>query len=198
MVKSIIKKIAFKTGRFKRLYIRFCEPSGYEYAEFLRKWGNFYSIGEGCSIRTYTNITNPPLTRLGNNVQLSNCNLFGHDGSIAFLNKAYGKKLDRVGKIDIKDNVYIGHGAIVLPGVTIGPNALIAAGAIVTKDVAPDSIVAGSPAKVIGSLNKLVERLEKKTAELPWAHIIYAREGSYDPKLEPELTRLRVKHFFEE
>lgn len=198
MVKSIIKKIAFKTGRLKRLYIRFCEPSGYEYAEFLRKWGNFYSIGEGCSIRTYTNITNPPLTRLGNNVQLSNCNLFGHDGSIAFLNKAYGKKLDRVGKIDIKDNVYIGHGAIVLPGVTIGPNALIAAGAIVTKDVAPDSIVAGSPAKVIGSLNKLVERLEKKTAELPWAHIIYAREGSYDPKLEPELTRLRVKHFFEE
>ena len=198
MIKSIIKKIAFKTGRFKRLYIMLNKPDGYEYAEYLKKWGNLYSIGEDCSIRTYTNIADPYLTRLGNNVQLSKCSLFGHDGSIAFLNKAYGKKLDRVGKIDIRDNVYIGHGAIVLPGVTIGPNALVAAGAVVTKDVPSDAIVAGSPAKVIGSVEKLVEKLDKKTAELPWADIIYAREGGYDPDLEPELIRLRVKHFFGE
>jgi hypothetical protein len=54
-------------------------------------------------------------------VRLSGCTLFGHDGSVNMLEPAFGLKLDRVGKIDIRDNVVIGHGAIVLPGATIGP-----------------------------------------------------------------------------
>ena len=43
-----------------------------------------------------------------------------------------GVKLDAVGKIDIRDNVFVGYGAIILRGVTIGPNAIVAAGAVVT------------------------------------------------------------------
>ena len=43
-------------------------------------------------------------------------------------------------------------GAIILPGVTIGENAVVAAGAVVTKDVAPNAIVGGNPAKFIKSL----------------------------------------------
>ena len=46
---------------------------------------------------------------------------------------------------------FIGAGAIVLPGVTVGDGSIVAAGAVVTKDVPPASIVAGSPAKVIRS-----------------------------------------------
>ena len=42
--------------------------------------------------------------------------LLGHNGSIAILNKAYTVKLESVEKVDIKDNVFIGHGAIVMPG----------------------------------------------------------------------------------
>jgi acetyltransferase-like isoleucine patch superfamily enzyme len=49
----------------------------------------------------------------------------------------------------IEDYVWIGTRAMILPGVTIGRGAIIAAGAIVTKDVAPFSVVAGIPAKVI-------------------------------------------------
>jgi serine acetyltransferase len=45
--------------------------------------------------------------------------------------------------------VWIGHGAIVLPGRSIGIGAVVAAGAVVTKDVAPYAIVAGNPARVI-------------------------------------------------
>jgi acetyltransferase-like isoleucine patch superfamily enzyme len=198
MIKKIMKTIAFKTGRLKSLYIKLSNPSGYEYAQFLKKWGNYYSIGDKCAIWPYTNVTNPEYTRLGNNVMLTACTILGHDGSIAVLNEAYGKRLDKVGKVDIKDNVFIGHGAIVLPGVTIGPNSLVAAGAVVSKDVPSGVIVAGVPAKVIGKVDDLVKKLEEETQGLPWSDIIENRIGSFEAKLEPMLKKMRAKYFFEQ
>lgn len=196
MIKQVIKWFAFKTGKFKNVYIKFCNPSGSEYAEFEKKWGCFYSIGVNCAFWPYTNITNPEYTKLGNNVMLTACTILGHDGSIAVLNEAYCKKLDRVGKVDIKDNVFIGHGAIILPDVTIGPNAIVAAGAVVSKNVAEGSIVGGVPAKEIGKVEDLVQRLEEQTKLLPWAELINNREGAFDSKLEPALKKMRVKSFF--
>lgn len=49
----------------------------------------------------------------------------------------------------IEADSFVGGRAIVLPGVRIGPNAIVAAGAVVTRDVAPNTIVAGNPARVI-------------------------------------------------
>ena len=54
--------------------------------------------------------------------------------------------------VHIDRNAWIGVGAIILPGVTIGENAVVAAGAVVTKDVAPNTIVGGNPAKFIKSI----------------------------------------------
>lgn len=50
--------------------------------------------------------------------------------------------------IVIEDNVWIGGGAIVLPGVTIGHNSVVGAGAVVTRDVPPDTLVTGNPARI--------------------------------------------------
>ncbi len=55
-------------------------------------------------------------------------------------------------KINIGNNVWIGAGAIVLPGVTIGDNSIIGAGSVVTKDVPRNCVVAGNPAKIIKSI----------------------------------------------
>jgi acetyltransferase-like isoleucine patch superfamily enzyme len=52
----------------------------------------------------------------------------------------------------IEDDVWIGANAVILPGVSIGTHSVVAAGAIVTKDVPPHSLVAGVPAKVIKQL----------------------------------------------
>lgn len=55
----------------------------------------------------------------------------------------------KVGHIHIKENVWIGAGATILQGVTIGKNAVIAAGAVVSKDVSDNTVVGGIPAKTL-------------------------------------------------
>ena len=63
------------------------------------------------------------------------------------------KRIDEQGvstsAVVIEDDIWIGANAVVLPGVTIGHHSVVAAGAVVTKDVPPHSLVAGIPAKVI-------------------------------------------------
>lgn len=54
--------------------------------------------------------------------------------------------------VHIGDNVWIGRSAIILPGVTIGDNAVVAAGAVVTKDVPDATLVAGNPARIVRTL----------------------------------------------
>jgi carbonic anhydrase/acetyltransferase-like protein (isoleucine patch superfamily) len=59
---------------------------------------------------------------------------------------------ENIRPVVIGDDVWIGQSAIVLKGVTIGPRAIIGAGAVVTRDVAADSVVAGNPARVVKQL----------------------------------------------
>jgi acetyltransferase-like isoleucine patch superfamily enzyme len=184
------------TGKGFWLYQRVCRPDSDDYAEYLRRHGGLYAMGQQVGITLGTSILDPAFVRIGSNVLLANCTLIGHDGSIEVLNRAYGVKIDRVGKIDIRDNVFIGHGAIILPGVTIGPNALVAAGSVVSQDVAPGDVVGGVPARKIGNLDDTVRKLVAETEALPWADLIKQREGAFDPKFEAELNRRRVAHFF--
>lgn len=83
-----------------------------------------------------------------------------HDGS----SRVFGLLLpeastygNRYGTIQIHDNSFLGVNAIILPDVEIGPNSIVGAGSVVSRDVAPDTVVAGVPASRICSLQELVE-----------------------------------------
>lgn len=78
------------------------------------------------------------------NVMLTAANYRFNDGS-----PVTAQAMDE-GDIIVGRDVWFGYGVVVLPGVTIGDRAILAAGAIITKDVAPNAIVGGNPAKVIG------------------------------------------------
>ncbi len=67
------------------------------------------------------------------------------DPSIPIIQQGYGK----FATVTLKKGCWIGACAVILPGVTIGENAVVAAGAIVTKNVDPRTVVGGNPAKVI-------------------------------------------------
>ena len=72
---------------------------------------------------------------------------------------------DKGGDVIIGDRVWICYRAIILPGVAIGKGAVVAAGAVVSRDVAPYTIVAGSPAKPVGTRTK---DLRYKCNFAPW------------------------------
>ncbi len=106
--------------------------------------GNF-SIGENSVINGKCRLDNKCSITIGENVSISQEVMIltaDHDPDSADF-------VGRDGPVTIGDYVWIGSRAIILPGCTIGKGAVVAAGAVVTRDVAPYSIVAGSPAKVI-------------------------------------------------
>ena len=179
------------------LYRQVCRPNGEEWAAVLRR-GSLNRMGTHCSVQTNVTITDPKYVRLGNNVRLSGCTIFGHDGTVNMINRAYGLNLDRVGGVDIRDNVFIGHQALVMPGVTIGPNAIVAAGAVVTSNVEPHSVYGGVPARRLGGIDELIQRFVADQAKYPWQHLVDQRRTTFDPAIQSLLDEMRVKHFFGE
>ena len=196
MLNRLLRYLAWEHNVCVSLWRRRCSPDGTEYAGWMKKNRLLHSMGEHCSVQTNVVITDPAYVRIGSNVRLSGCTLFGHDGSVNMINRAYGLKLDRVGRIDIRDNVFIGHGAIVLPNVTIGPNAVVAAGAVVTRDVDPFSVYGGVPARRICGIDELVKGMAGQSATYPWSTLIEQRRAEFDPNIEPILVRMRVAHFY--
>jgi maltose O-acetyltransferase len=96
------------------------------------------------------------LISIGDNCTICpNVRLIAHDASTK---KILG--YTKIGRIDIKENCFIGDSAIVIPHVTIGPNSIVGAGSVVTKDVPPNMIAAGNPAKIISSVEAYIIKIE--------------------------------------
>ena len=196
LMAKALRALALRNPRHDGLYRRLGRPGGHEWAQMLRERGDFFAMGRDCYIEPYAQIYDRDYIRIGSNVRITNCTILGHDGTVNMINRALGLRLDSVGKIDIRDNVYIGYGVIILPGVTIGPNAIVSAGSVVRADVLEGDVVAGVPAKRCGRFDMTVEMLKVKNRAYPWRHLIEQRNSEFDPEIEPELIRLRVQYFY--
>lgn len=99
----------------------------------------------------------PYLITIGNNCQITDgVRIYTHGGAGA-IRKQY-PDFDTFGKVIIGDFVYIGNNSMIMPGVTIGDNVLIAAGSVVTKSIPSNIVVGGNPAKLICTIDEYVKR----------------------------------------
>lgn len=139
---------------------------------------NGVKIGANCSIQDVSFGSEPYLITIGNHVQLtSGTKIFTHGGANVLRIKH--PDIDFFGKVVIKDNVYMGNNSLIMPGVTIGSNVIVAAGSVVTKSIPDNVIVGGNPAKIIGNIedfeNKMLEKnvkSKKMSAEEKKAYLL--------------------------
>jgi acetyltransferase-like isoleucine patch superfamily enzyme len=102
----------------------------------------------------------PYLITIGNNNQITRgVKFFTHGGGGAVRNVL--PLFDCFGKIFIGDNVYIGNCALIMPGVSVGNNVLIAAGSVVTKSIPSNVVVGGNPARYICTIDDYIRKNER-------------------------------------
>lgn len=132
--------------------------SGRKRADYLIRKKVFASVGEGFVFFPRKIPQDPQFICFHNNVVVATDVMFvNHDIIHEMLN---GKsKSDRYKKyfecIEIKDNVFIGAKSLIMPGVTLGPDVVVAAGSVVTKSFGGGVVIGGNPARVIGTLDRL-------------------------------------------
>lgn len=144
MVKRLINKVV-------NSYLRKTDP-----VKWAKRLG--VKVGEHTVISPDTHFPSEPyLVAIGNHVQIApSVSIYTHGGSNCIRKNI--PDFDAFGKILIEDWVYIGSNSLIMPGVTIGEGALVAAGSVVTKSVAPRTVVGGNPAKLIGTIDEYASR----------------------------------------
>ena len=105
-------------------------------------------IGDHTRIGLHNTIIGP--VTIGSHVNLAQgITVTGLNHNFEFMDKRIDEQGVSTQQVSIGDDIWIGANAAIMPGVTIGNHCVVAAGAVVTKDVPPHSLVAGVPAKII-------------------------------------------------
>ena len=134
---EIIKKLFANVGKDVRI-----EPN------FFCDYGYNIELGNNVDINYNCVILDDNLVTIGNDVRIApNVNIFTVYHPLDPVDRKNSVILSK--PVVIEDNAWIGGGAIILPGVTIGKNAVVGAGSVVTHDVPPNKVVAGNPARII-------------------------------------------------
>lgn len=121
-------------------------------AYIIRKNKLFGSVGDNCLIQLRKLPLYSELIYLHNNICIGSNVLFvTHDAIHYMMNRLYLDKhfVEKVGCIEVMDNVFIGSGTQILSNVRIGKNVIIGAGSVITKDIPDNSVYSGNPAKYI-------------------------------------------------
>lgn len=131
----------------------------YTIAEFFRQNGAI--VGSECRIMIRSFGSEPFLVSIGDHCTIApEASLVTHDGA-AWLFTREEPSIQKFGKISIGDNCFIGLRATIMPGVSIGSNSIVGACSLVTRDVPPNTVVAGCPAVPICDVGTYRRRVEE-------------------------------------
>lgn len=136
---------------------------GHQYAAKLKQRQWFARMGERCYVDFSVHADEPYLVSMGDNVWLTDgVRLLTHDGALSMLSRVTGESLRKFGAVRFGNNVFVGMNSLIMPGVTIGNNCVVATGSVVTRDVPDGSIVGGNPAREIGTSDQLLAKWREK------------------------------------
>lgn len=133
---------------------------------YARKIG--VSIGKNCKLHGSPNWGSEPwLISIGDYSEVSfECAFVTHDGAVGVIRREEKyKKVIKFGRITIGENVFIGARSTILPGVTIGNRAIIAAGSIVSKSIPAGEVWGGVPAHFIMTTDEYAEKCLMNTPD---------------------------------
>lgn len=166
----------------KYLRYLFALRNSNSYIKWLRN--NGVKVGKNTIVRyplfTRIDLTRPSLITIGDNVDINkNFTIMTHDYSSFVFKNLYGEFINSSGMVNIGSNIYFGTDVIVLKGVRIGNNCIIAAGSVVVKDIPDNSVAAGVPCRVISTIDEYFEKRKKKCVEeaVEYARSIVERFG---------------------
>lgn len=142
------------------------QRGGARRANYCRKNNLFHKVGDNCSFQFRKIPLYSRLISIHNNVHIaSRVNFVTHDVTHRMLNanSDLTNKVakEAVGCIEIMDNVFIGAGTTILYNVRIGSNVIVGGESVVTKDLEPNSVYAGVPARRIGSIEDYIINRQK-------------------------------------
>lgn len=139
-------------------------------------------VGEDCRILIRDLGPEPYLIRIGRHCTIStNVTFVTHDGGTWVFTEEH-PSLQHFGPIHILDNCFIGTGATLMPGITVGPNAIVGAGAVVTRNVPANSVFAGVPAKHVSDLETYrLKCLRSWEAQRPHGYLVHLDDGTIHP-----------------
>ncbi len=168
----------FRFAKYKllitKIRYRLVCAMGRNHSKWLRKRNLFGMFGAPVLYQTHYLPNNPKLVKIHNNVWIAaNVVFYEHDVINAMFNN-FESAINLKGHhtcIELHDNVFVGGGSILVGNISVGPNAIIAAGSVVVKDVPCGTIVAGNPAKVVGSFADLLEK-RKKCDSVPKDYVV--------------------------
>lgn len=109
------------------------------------------TVGRDCRLLHVTFSTEAYLVTLGDHVSATHTHFETHDGGV-WVFRGEAPEIDLIRPIRVGDNVFIGRGSVILPGVTIGSNVVIGAGSIVARDIPGNCVAAGAPAVKVRDL----------------------------------------------
>ena len=179
------------TSRQRKLWsaVLYLIPSAKKRTEFMRKHHLYGAIGENCSIQKRKLPLYSKLVFLHDNVKIaSNVGFVTHDIIHTMLNQKFsgGGYMERVGCIEVMDNVFIGSGTRILYNTRIGNNVIIGSDSLVNKDIPDNSVYAGVPARFICTFDEYVEKAKAYSKEFKELYGI-DRLGSVDGKLAQQI-----------
>lgn len=135
-----------------KFYIKLLLANEYSKYKIYQKFLGI-EFGSGVRILHFPRFGSEPyLIKIGNNVTITRGVCFvNHDGGVALFRSEY-PGLNVYGRIEIGNNVFIGLNSIILKGVKVGNNVIIGAGSIINKNIPDNVVVAGVPARIIGTI----------------------------------------------